>query len=290
MATRYSKLLATLAVGTLLGSAACGESGGGDSGGGGTGGSAGTGGSGGLGGSGGGGSSGGGSSTRKLRGKVKSQATRVTAIRAGKRGGKVQMSADDVAADGSFELVLNKGERFLLLIEDADQILGVVHWQEGAGGDEKSVFGVPKTSVDMAIDIGDLTLSGVFFTSSINVFTLVDWDGDGKNDFVDDDDDNDGIVDATDTDDDGDGTADADEDWDLDNDGEVDWVDTDMDGDGTDNADDADDDGDGIADDDETDQDGDGIADAVDDDDDNDGIPDSDDEDDDGDGVPDSEE
>lgn len=102
-----------------------------------------------------------------------------------------------------------------------------------------------------------------------------DFDGDGVDDTVDQDDDNDGIDDDDDTDDDNDG-IDDDDDTDDDNDGvedsddEID--DDDFDNDGVSDGEDTDDDNDGVDDDEDTDDDGDGVEDSEDTDDDNDGV------------------
>ncbi len=98
---------------------------------------------------------------------------------------------------------------------------------------------------------------------------VLDTDGDGNANEVDDDDDGDGMLDIDDTDDDGDGVSDdSDYDYlDTDADGIVDASDDDDDGDGAADVSDDDDDGDGVADQVDTgtlDSDGDGTPDAYD--------------------------
>jgi len=127
-----------------------------------------------------------------------------------------------------------------------------------------------------------LKLSGID-SYSFNDFRSItegglDFDNDGINDSMDNDDDNDGIPDALDEDDDNDGIPDDDDD----NDGIPDALDEDDDNDG---IPDDDDDNDGIPDEEYNDFDNDGIPDALDNDDDNDGIPDDLDDDDDNDGI-----
>lgn len=167
----------------------------------------------------------------------------------------------------------------------------------GQGGQDTSV---EQTWTITTEGCTDADLDGIADEIDPEITPLVDTDGDGIFDVLDDDDDNDGISDADegnglvdtdadgiadslDTDSDNDGTLDADETGDSDQDGIGDSqepngtdVTTDTDGDGITDDIDTDDDGDGILDSDEgdgvTDTDGDSIPDSLDPDSDNDGI------------------
>lgn len=167
----------------------------------------------------------------------------------------------------------------------------------GQGGSDTSE---PQTWTITAAGCTDADLDGIADEIDPEITPLVDTDGDGIYDVLDDDDDNDGILDvdegsgvidtdgdgipdSLDTDSDDDGILDADETGDSDQDGigdseepAGDDVLTDTDGDGITDDIDTDDDGDGISDIEEgngtVDTDGDGIPDSLDPDSDNDGI------------------
>lgn len=165
----------------------------------------------------------------------------------------------------------------------------------GQGGQDTSV---EQTWTITSEGCTDADLDGIADEIDPEITPLVDTDGDGIFDVLDDDDDNDGIADidegnglvdtdadgiadSLDTDSDNDGILDADETGDSDQDGIGDSqepngtdVTTDTDGDGITDDIDTDDDGDGISDLDEGtgDTDGDGIPDSLDPDSDNDGV------------------
>lgn len=157
----------------------------------------------------------------------------------------------------------------------------------GQGGSDTSE---PQTWTITAGGCTDADLDGIADEIDPEITPLVDTDGDGIYDVLDDDDDNDGILDV----DEGNGLLDTD------GDGTPDSLDTDSDDDGIpDSEETGDADNDGIGDSEEpsgtdvtTDTDGDGITDDIDTDDDGDGIPDVDEGDGildtDGDGIPDS--
>jgi len=139
----------------------------------------------------------------------------------------------------------------------------------GQGGRDTSD---PQTWTITAGGCTDADLDGIADEIDPEISPLIDTDGDGIYDVLDEDDDNDGILDI----DEGDGVIDTD------GDGIPDSLDTDSDSDGIPDAQESgDSDGDGIRDSQEpagddvlTDTDGDGLTDDIDPDDDNDGIPD----------------
>ncbi len=157
----------------------------------------------------------------------------------------------------------------------------------GQGGSDTSE---PQTWTITAGGCTDADLDGIADEIDPEITPLIDTDGDGIYDVLDDDDDNDGILDI----DEGNGLLDTD------GDGIPDSLDSDSDADGIpDSEETGDADGDGIPDSQEpngtdvtTDTDGDGIPDDIDTDDDGDGIPDAEEGDgtldSDGDGIPDS--
>ena len=167
----------------------------------------------------------------------------------------------------------------------------------GQGGEDTSA---PQTWTITTEGCTDADLDGIADEIDPEISPLVDTDGDGIYDVLDDDDDNDGILDidegnglvdtdgdgipdSLDADSDADGIPDSEETGDTDGDGILDSqepsgtdVTTDTDGDGITDDIDTDDDGDGISDEDEgngiVDTDGDGIPDSLDLDSNNDGI------------------
>ena len=198
-----------------------------------------------------------------------------------------------VAGTFTFDL---PAERFVIVFVDArDVVVSSLQFPVSARGTVTAAipyvaFADTYYATHPVFDFGTIDINATTHVAiaSVNIFTVLDTDGDGIVDFDDSDDDDDGINDDQDTDDDGDDISDDTQDLDDDGDGICDMADDDDDGDGIDDDDDQDDDGDGIDDDVDFDNDDDGINDDQDDDDDNDGIADSQDPDDNGDGEDDA--
>jgi hypothetical protein len=222
---------------------------------------------------------------RKTKGSVPAAAgAKVKQVKAVTKSGKTTVAPVTV---NNFNIVLPQ-EKFVLVFIGVDNApVASVQFAQSAGGKAVSYIPAAPFLTDVEFDFGVINID---FTTHIalattNIYTVIDFDGDGIADFADDDDDGDGTADAADTDDDDDGIDDSSDDLDDDGDGVCDMADDDDDGDGISDDDDTDDDGDGIDDEIDQDADEDGVPDDLDADDDNDGVDDDADTDDNGDGV-----
>lgn len=117
-----------------------------------------------------------------------------------------QATSAVLATDCSFEIELTINKSYVLSFVLNDTFVATLVFSQGSSTLASSMLVV--SSGDSAIDLGAITLAGKIASATNNPYTQSDQDGDGVNDFNDDDDNNDGTPDGQELDCDLDGYLD----------------------------------------------------------------------------------